>query len=146
MSNASSTPSPSAPVKPSLAGLPRPGLHQRGKALFLMIFGLPFPLIGLALYFYGISQLPRAAALSEAGLALILTAFTLPFRGIGGFLVFGPLMKAAPLIAPSVTARPTARPCDRSASQASMSTRSSPPQRLNWTGEARPRRSGYNRG
>jgi hypothetical protein len=89
------TPLPLRPGETVLwQGSPVPGLHQRGKALFLMIFGLPFLLIGLALFFYGLSQLPQAAALPEAGLALFLTAFSIPFAGIGGFLVFGPLIEA----------------------------------------------------
>lgn len=75
-------------------GSPVPGLHQRGKAIFLMIFGLPFLLIGIALFFYGLLHLPKAETLSEAGLALFLTAFSLPFGGIGAFLVLGPLIEA----------------------------------------------------
>ncbi len=75
-------------------GSPVPGLHQRGKAIFLMIFGLPFLIIGVALFFYGLLQLPKAESVSDAGLALFTTAFALPFGGIGAFLVFGPLIEA----------------------------------------------------
>jgi hypothetical protein len=75
-------------------GAPVPGLHQRGKALFLMVFGLPVLLIGVALFFYGLLQLPKAETLAEAGLALFLTAFSIPFGGMGAFLVFGPLIEA----------------------------------------------------
>lgn len=75
-------------------GSPVPGLHQRGKAIFLMVFGLPFLLIGVALFFYGLLQLPKAETLAEAGLALCLTAFSIPFGGIGALLVFGPLIEA----------------------------------------------------
>lgn len=59
-----------------------------------MIFGLPFLLIGLALFFYGLSHLPKAETLSEAGLALFLTAFAVTFGGIGAFLILGPLIEA----------------------------------------------------
>jgi hypothetical protein len=75
-------------------GTPVPGFHQRGKALFLMIFGLPFLVIGIAAFFAGLHQLSQAADLSQAGLAVFLTAFSLPFAGIGGFLVFGPIFEA----------------------------------------------------
>jgi hypothetical protein len=75
-------------------GSPVPGLHQRGKAIFLMIFGSPFLIIGASLFFHGLWQLPRAPTVSDAGLALFVTAFGLPFGGIGAFLVFGPLIEA----------------------------------------------------
>jgi hypothetical protein len=75
-------------------GTPVPGFHQRGKAIFLMIFGLPFLIIGVALFFYSLVQLPKAETVSDAGLALFLTAFSLPFGGLGAFLVFGPLIEA----------------------------------------------------
>lgn len=91
------TPSP-LPLRPGETflwqGSPVPGLHQRGKAIFLMVFGLPFLLIGVALFFYGLLQLPKAETLAEAGLALFLTAFAVPFGGIGALLVFGPLIEA----------------------------------------------------
>ena len=75
-------------------GAPVPGLHQRGKAIFLMCFGLPFLTIGLALFFYGLHRLTQAPTTSDAGLALFLTACALPFGGLGAFLVFGPLVEA----------------------------------------------------
>lgn len=75
-------------------GAPVPGLHRRGQAIFLMIFGLPFLGIGVSMFFYSLSQLPKSATLSDAGLALFLAAFSLPFCGIGAFLVFGPLIEA----------------------------------------------------
>lgn len=75
-------------------GSPVPGLHQRGKAAVLMIFSLPFLLIGIALVLYGAYHLPAAPTLSDAGLSLFTTAFGLPFGGIGAFLVFGPLIEA----------------------------------------------------
>ena len=75
-------------------GAPVPGLHQRGKAIFLMIFGLPFLIIGVALFFFGLHRLTQAPTPSDAGLALFFTAFGLPFGGIGAFLVFGPLVEA----------------------------------------------------
>lgn len=75
-------------------GAPVPGLHQRGKVIFLMIFGTPFLLIGIALFCYALLQLPRAETASDAGLALLLTVFSLPFAGFGAFLVFGPIIEA----------------------------------------------------
>ena len=75
-------------------GSPVPGFHQRGQAIFLMIFGLPFLGIGVSLFFYGLWRLPKSATLSDAGLALFLTAFSLPFGGMGAFLVFGPIIEA----------------------------------------------------
>jgi hypothetical protein len=75
-------------------GAPVPGLHKRGLAIFLMIFGLPFLGIGVSMFFYSLLQLPRSATVSDAGLALFLTAFSLPFTGFGAFLVFGPLIEA----------------------------------------------------
>ena len=75
-------------------GAPVPGLHQRGKAIFLMIFGLPFLIIGVALFFFGLHRLTQAPTPSDAGLALFFTAFALPFGGLGAFLVFGPLVEA----------------------------------------------------
>lgn len=75
-------------------GAPVPGWHQRGKSLFLMAFGAPFLVIGVALMIYSFAQLPRAATLSDAGLALFLLAFSVPFSGIGAFLVFGPFIDA----------------------------------------------------
>ena len=75
-------------------GAPVPGLHQRGKAIFLMVFGLPFLTIGVALFFFGLHRLTQAPTPSHAGLALFLTAFALPFGGLGAFLVFGPLVEA----------------------------------------------------
>ena len=89
------TPLPLRPGETLLwEGRPVPGLHQRGKAIFLMIFGRPFLIIGVALFFYGLYQLPKSETLSDAGLALFTTAFGLPFGGIGAFLVFGPLIEA----------------------------------------------------
>ena len=75
-------------------GTPVPGLHQRGKAIFLMIFGLPFLIVGVSLFFHGLWQMTRAPTFADAGLALFIAAFGLPFAGIGAFLVFGPLVEA----------------------------------------------------
>lgn len=75
-------------------GSPVPGLHQRGKAIFLMVFGLPFLIVGVSLFFHGLWQLTRAPTFADAGLALFVTAFGLPFGGIGAFLVLGPLIEA----------------------------------------------------
>ena len=59
-----------------------------------MIFGLPFLIIGVALFFFGLHRLTQAPTTSDAGLALFLTAFALPFGGLGAFLVFGPLIQS----------------------------------------------------
>ncbi|MBL9073209.1 hypothetical protein [Tabrizicola sp.] len=75
-------------------GAPVPGLHQRSKAVFLMVFGLPFLALGVALFLFGLHRLTQAPTTSDAGLALFLTAFALPFGGLGAFLVFGPLIHA----------------------------------------------------
>lgn len=75
-------------------GSPVPGLHQRAKAIFLIIFGLPFLIIGVALIFYGAAHLSTASTLTDTGLALFTAAFGLPFGGMGAFLVFGPLIEA----------------------------------------------------
>ena len=75
-------------------GAPVPGLHQRGKAILLMVFGLPFLIIGVSLFFYGLYRLPKSETFADAGLSLFTTAFGLPFGGIGAFLVFGPLVEA----------------------------------------------------
>ena len=89
------TPLPFRPGETLLwEGAPVPGLHRRGLAIFLMIFGLPFLIIGIALFFYGLLQLHKAATVSDAGLALFTTAFALPFGGFGAVLVFGPLIEA----------------------------------------------------
>lgn len=89
------TPLPLRPGETVLwEGSPVPGFHRRGAAIFLMLFGLPFLVIGVALFFYGLYLLPKAATLSDAGLAVFTTAFALPFGGIGAFLVFGPVIEA----------------------------------------------------
>jgi hypothetical protein len=75
-------------------GSPVPGFHQRGKSLFLMIFGLPFLIIGIAVFVAGLHQLTQAPTLSDPGSAIFLTAFGVPLGAIGGFLVFGPLIEA----------------------------------------------------
>ena len=75
-------------------GRPLPGFHQPGKSLLMMIFGLPFLVIGVALFIFGLHRLTQADTASNAGLALFVTAFALPFGALGGFLVFGPLMSA----------------------------------------------------
>jgi hypothetical protein len=92
-------PSPSSwPLRPDETvlweGSPVPGFHRRGAAIFLMIFGLPFLIIGVALFFYGLLQLPKAATVSDAGLALFTAAFALTFGSFGAFLVFGPIIEA----------------------------------------------------
>lgn len=75
-------------------GAPIPGFHQRGKRLSLMVFGLPFLLIGIAVFFLGLQRLPQAASTSDAGLAVFFAAFGLPFLGLGGLLVLGPFVEA----------------------------------------------------
>jgi hypothetical protein len=60
----------------------------------MMLFGLPFLIIGIALFFYSLLLYPQAASVPDGGNALVTTAFSLPFGGIGAFLVFGPLVEA----------------------------------------------------
>lgn len=89
------TPLPLRPGETILwEGSPVPGLHQRGKAIFLMVFGSPFLIVGVSLFFHGLWQLTRAPTFADAGLALFVAAFGLPFGGIGAFLVFGPVIEA----------------------------------------------------
>ncbi len=59
-----------------------------------MLFGLPFLIIGVSLFFYGLLQLHKAPTTSDAGLALFTAAFALTFGSFGAFLVFGPLIEA----------------------------------------------------
>jgi hypothetical protein len=75
-------------------GTPVPGFHQRGKALFLMIFGLPFLVIGVAVFFSGLYRMTQAQDLSEAGLAIFFAAFGVPFGALGAFCTFGPIVEA----------------------------------------------------
>ncbi|WP_295074553.1 hypothetical protein [Tabrizicola sp.] len=75
-------------------GSPVPGFHRRGATVFLMLFGLPFLIIGVGLFFYGLMQLHKSATMSDAGLALFTAAFALTFGSFGAFLVFGPLIAA----------------------------------------------------
>ena len=75
-------------------GSPVPGIHQRRLTFFLMLFGLPFLLIGVSLFFYSLLLYPRAAGVSDGGNALVTTAFSLPFAAFGAFLVFGPIIEA----------------------------------------------------
>lgn len=75
-------------------GAPVPGLHQRRFTILLMLFGLPFLLIGVGIFFYGLWLSQNAAAIPDAGNALVTTAFGLPFAAFGAFLVFGPIIEA----------------------------------------------------
>jgi hypothetical protein len=75
-------------------GSPVPGFHQRGKSIFMMIFGLPFFVIGVAVFFSGLYRITQAGNLSDAGLAIFFTAFGVPFGAIGAFFFFGPLVEA----------------------------------------------------
>jgi hypothetical protein len=76
------------------SGAPVPGVHQRGKAAVLMIFGLPFLMIGLGLF---VSPMVRPAGpllSAEGAVDLFLMVLALPFAALGGFLVFGPWIEA----------------------------------------------------
>ncbi|MDZ4086091.1 MAG: hypothetical protein U1E69_04735 [Tabrizicola sp.] len=75
-------------------GAPVPGLHRRRLTSFLMLFGLPFLLIGVALFCYSLLLYPQAADLPDGGNALVTTAFSLPFAAFGAFLVLGPIIEA----------------------------------------------------
>ena len=73
---------------------PVPGFHRRRLTFFLMLFGLPFLIIGVALFLYSLLLYPQAATVPDGGNALVTTAFSLPFAAFGAFLVFGPLVEA----------------------------------------------------
>jgi hypothetical protein len=89
------TPLPLRPGETVLwEGAPVPGFHRRRLTFFLMLFGLPFLLIGVALFFYSLLLYPQAAGVTDGGNALVTTAFSLPFAAFGAFLVFGPVIEA----------------------------------------------------
>jgi hypothetical protein len=75
-------------------GAPVPGFHQAGKSLFLILFGLPFLLIGAGLAAVSLRSVALATDVAAAGLGLFLLTVSLPFGGIGAFLVFGPVIDA----------------------------------------------------
>jgi hypothetical protein len=75
-------------------GTPVPGIHHRRLTFFLMLFGLPFLLIGVSLFSYSLLLYPQAANLPDGGNALVTTAFSLPFAAFGAFLVLGPIIEA----------------------------------------------------
>lgn len=88
------TPLPLRPDETVLwEGAPVPGFHQRRLTVFMMLFGLPFLIIGVALFFYSLT-LYRATTVPDGGNALITTAFSLPFAAFGAFLVFAPIIEA----------------------------------------------------
>ena len=74
-------------------GAPVPGFHQPGKRIFLMIFGLPFLLGGLALFVAAL-QPGDAVGTSEWGLSVFLALFGLAFAVMGAFLTLGPVIEA----------------------------------------------------
>jgi hypothetical protein len=89
------TPLPLSPGETVLwEGRPVHGLHQRRFTILLMLFGLPFLLIGVGVFFYGLWLSRNAAAVPDAGNALVTTTFGLPFAAFGAFLVFGPIIDA----------------------------------------------------
>jgi len=75
-------------------GAPVPGFHQRRLTFFLMLFGLPFLVIGVSLFCYSLLLYPQAATVPDGGNALVTTAFSLPFAAFGAFLVLGPIIEA----------------------------------------------------
>ena len=75
-------------------GAPVPGFHRRGATIFMMLFGLPFLIIGVSLFVYSLLLYPQAATVPDGGNALVTTAFSLPFAAFGAFLVFGPIIEA----------------------------------------------------
>jgi hypothetical protein len=75
-------------------GSPVPGFHQRGKSIFMMVFALPFLVIGVAVFFTGLYRITQADGLSDVGLAIFFTAFGVPFGAIGAFFFFSPLVEA----------------------------------------------------
>ncbi len=88
------TPLPLRPDETLLwEGAPVPGFHRRRLTFFLMLFGLPFLVIGVSLFFYSLLLYPQAATVPDGGNALVTTAFSLPFAAFGAFLVFGPIIE-----------------------------------------------------
>ncbi len=75
-------------------GAPVPGFHQRRFTFFMMLFGLPFLVVGVALFGYSLLLFPRADSLPDGGNALVTMAFSLPFAAFGGFLTLGPIIEA----------------------------------------------------
>lgn len=86
------------PLRPSETilweGAPVPGFHQRRLTFFMMLFGLPFLVVGVALFFYSLLLYPQANTVPDGGNALVATAFSLPFAAFGGFLTLGPIIEA----------------------------------------------------
>jgi hypothetical protein len=89
---------PSIPLRPGETvlweGAPVPGFHQRRLTFFMVLFGLPFLIVGVALFGYSLLLYPRAASLPDGGNALVTMAFSLPFAAFGGFLTLGPIIEA----------------------------------------------------
>ena len=75
-------------------GAPVPGFHRRRLTFFMMLFGLPFLVIGVSLFGYSLLLYPRSDNLPDGGNALVTTAFSLPFAAFGGFLTLGPIIEA----------------------------------------------------
>ena len=75
-------------------GAPLPGVLHPGKAALLMAFGLPFLLVGIALFFWALHGGASNPGTSDWGLSLFVAAFALFFAGLGAFLSFGPLIEA----------------------------------------------------
>jgi hypothetical protein len=75
-------------------GTPVPGFHHRGMTLFMMVFGVPFLLIGVASFYFGVLEFPKSETLNDAWLAALTVAFGLPFGAFGALFVFGPLVEA----------------------------------------------------
>jgi hypothetical protein len=75
-------------------GSPVPGFHQQGKAVFMMAFGLPSLVIGVAVFLSGLYRITLSDSLSDTGLAIFFAAFGVPFGAIGAFCFFGPWFEA----------------------------------------------------
>jgi hypothetical protein len=75
-------------------GAPLPGLHEPGKAALLMVFGTPFLLAGIGMFFWALHTGASDPGTSDWGLSLFLAAIALVFAGFGGFLTFGPMIEA----------------------------------------------------
>lgn len=75
-------------------GAPEPGFEHPWKSPFLILVGLPFPLIGIGRSIFGLHRLPLAPTASQAWLAIFVLAMSLPFAGISAFLGLGPIIEA----------------------------------------------------
>lgn len=76
------------------SGAPVPGVHRTGRAVLMLVFGLPFLLVGIGLFVAGLTGSGLSAPSANGFSGLFLMAVALPIGGIGAFLVFGPWIES----------------------------------------------------